>query len=734
MKYKEHKTNPHLKAVFVTIILLLTSFTMLAVADDNASHDSIIKTYYFDSPIISQISIGGCIYDQVFLPNCPGIGYPDQPKLPAYGVNLLLSQGKEIANIEVITGNKIFLGSGFNIEPVGQPEKLSEIDSSSKFAGDSTIYNSEQVFPETLFTEVGTYWFRGYEILVLTLHPVQYIPNSGELYYFEDITINVKTVENGYISPLFRDLEKDEIEVAKKVDNPSVVRSYTEKTAQPLSSESYDLLILTTDEYIDDFQPLKTIHETNGITAEIKSLGDIHHPIGDVTPEKIRDFVRDEYVKNGIEYVLLGGDDDVVPARLLWVRAWSGGDTTQMPSDLYYACLDGPYNYNDNELWGEPDDGFGGGDVDLISEVYIGRACIGSATEVENFIGKTIAYINSGGYSEGQALMVGEHLWSGPDTWGGDYMDEIIDGSSAHSYTTVGMPSDQYTIDTLYDRDWPGNDWPKSELKSRINNGALIINHLGHASYGYVLKLGNSDVNSLVNVDPIFVYSQGCMAGGFDYYEYDCIAEHFSVKTDNAAFAVIMNARYGWGVVGSTDGASQRFHREFLDAIFGEEIAEIGKANQDSKEDNLHRINYGCMRWCYYQLNLFGDPTLTFYSDENNPPEIPDKPSGTDKGKIGEDYSFVTIGTDVDGDLIYYKFSWGDGAFSEWLGPYSSGEEVNASHSWSNRGGFEVKVKTRDEHRDESDWSEPLTISMRGFSFLGWLIDLIEMILSSIFN
>jgi len=692
----------------------------------------ITNTYYFDSPIISQVSIDGHIYDQVILLDCPGEGNPGQPKLPSCGVNLLLPQGTEVADIEVTTGSKVFLGSGFNIEPVGEPRKLSELDSSSNYVDDPLFYYSEEVYPETLFSEVGTYWFRGYEILVLTFYPVQYMPKPGEIYYFEDITVNVKTTENGYISPLFRNLEKDKIEVIKKVDNPSVVSSYTEKTAQPISSENYDLLILTTDEFIDDFQPLKTIHETNGITAEVKSLGDISFPIGDATPEKIRDFLTDEYVKNGIEYVLLGGDDDIVPAKQLWVEAWSGGDTTLMPSDLYYACLDGPYNSNGNELWGEPDDGLDGGDVDLIAEVYVGRACIGSATEVDNFVGKTAAYIDSGGYSEGQALMVGEHLWDDPDTWGGDYMDELIDGSSANMYTTVGVPSDQYTIDTLYDRDWPGNNWPKSELKTRINNGALIINHLGHASYDYALKLGNSDVDSLVNVDPIFVYSQGCMAGGFD--NGDCIAEHFSVKTDNAAFIVIMNARYGWGVKGSTDGASQRFHREFWDAIFGEEIAEIGKANQDSKEDILYRIGSSCMRWCYYQLNLFGDPTLTFYNKDNNPPEIPDKPSGDTKGKIRVEYSFESIGSDIDGDKIYFKFSWGDGTFSEWLGPYNSGEEVNASHSWSKRGSFDVKVKTRDEHRDESDWSEPLTFTIRGFPILELLLELIEMILSQIFG
>ncbi|MFC1476143.1 hypothetical protein ACFLQW_03985 [Candidatus Zixiibacteriota bacterium] len=36
----------------------------------------------------------------------------------------------------------------------------------------------------------------------------------------------------------------------------------------------------------------------------------------------------------------------------------------------------------------------------------------------------------------------------------------------------------------------------------------------------------------------------------------------------------------------------------------------MGRANQDSKEDNLYRIDEPAMRWSYYQLNLFGDPTV----------------------------------------------------------------------------------------------------------------------------
>jgi len=115
-----------------------------------------------------------------------------------------------------------------------------------------------------------------------------------------------------------------------------------------------------------------------------------------------------------------------------------------------------------------------------------------------------------------------------------------------------------------------GNDWPKEEMMSVIDDGVHFINHLGHSYYEYNMKMYNEDVYDLTNTDYCFIYSQGCMSGGFDDDYVDCIAEHFTVKTDTGAFAGIWNARYGWFWSYSTDGDSQRFHREFWDAVFGE--------------------------------------------------------------------------------------------------------------------------------------------------------------------
>jgi hypothetical protein len=720
MKITSKKNNMYWKVGFITLVLLLTTGSALVAGQNSNGNDDITKIFTFTAPQIHQIVINNQLYDEVIMPDAQGAWKAGEPNLPAYGVSFLLPQGTTVANITIQPGTKIQLGSGFTVAPVEQPVKLSELTTVyAKGTTDPKIYSSGNMFPNTLFSSVGTYSFRGYNILIFLLYPVQYQPITGQLSYFDEMTVVIKTIQTGSINPLYRSLEKDRIEVTKKIDSLDSLSSYRITPFAPLTTTGYDLLILTTNALKEGFVPLKEAHEAQGLKTEIKTLTDISQSLGQLTPETIRDFIRNEYITNGINYVLIGGDSDIIPAKMLWVQA--GQEFTTMPSDLYYGCLDGTFNYNNNDQWGEPHDGDGGGDVDLIAEVYVGRASVGDITETNNFVQKTISYMNTGGYSSGPALMVGEYLWGPPDypvTFGDNSMDELINGSHANHYTTVGMPLNAYTFEKLYDHNWSGFDlnyplnsgWPTAEIISRINNGVRFINHLGHSSTTYNMRMVPSDIQGLSNTVLPFVYSQGCYAGAFD--EGDCMAEYFTVKTTHAAFAAIMCARYGWGTPGSTNGPSQYFNRYFWDAVFGKNITSIGKANQYSKEENLKRINGQCMRWCYYEMNLFGDPTLTFITRNNTPPEKPLTPSGIRTGTVGQSYTFNTTTTDTDGDTLYYKWSFGDGTFSAWLGPYNSGKQVSVTHNWLKWGNYKVQVKARDEHRSESNWSDPLPVKM----------------------
>jgi hypothetical protein len=98
----------------------------------------------------------------------------------------------------------------------------------------------------------------------------------------------------------------------------------------------------------------------------------------------------------------------------------------------------------------------------------------------------------------------------------------------------------------------------------------------------------------------------------------------------------------------------------------------------------------------------------------NQPPSVPDKPAGPAKGGPNKEFTFSTSTIDPDGDQVYYMWRWGDGQYSDWFGPYNSGETVEASHSWNDTSNYQIRVKAKDIVTGlETDWSEPLWIQIQ---------------------
>ncbi len=686
-------------------ILLLSCITYKVEAEDEEFET--LKIYYkFDKPVLSKVDIQNTYYDKVTLPDSYCSGKPGEPNIPSKGAYILLPPNSKISNIQVIVKNKVTIGYGYYIQPICQPIPISESMPSIKIKKDKNIYENNNFYPGDTYSYVGVYSLKGYDILVLLLHPMQYNPVSGELIYYENLEILIKISYDEKVS-LFRRLEQDKNEVINKIDNPEIAELYISNIdPKPLYQDSYDLLILTTDSLKAGFEPLKNAHIAKGLSTVIKTLSDVGN---DPTEDDIREYIKDAYFNWGINYVLLGGDIDIIPAKSFWVFGLDENTTpyeTDMPSDLYYSCLDGPFNFDGDEKWGEPTDGEGGGDVDLYAEVHVGRACVDDINDVNNFVTKTIAYINKdpdSGYLN-QVCFAGEYLGDhGIASWGGNYLDQMIDICSDDGYETTGFPSDIYNIIKLYDRDWEDNYWPTEEIIDRIDNSLHIINHLGHSSFEYNLKMYYEDIYGFSNTDYCFIYSQGCMAGGFDCDYCDCIAEHFTVKTETGAFAGIWNARYGWFWSNSTDGDSQRFHRQFWDAIFKENIPEIGRANSDSKEDNLAIIDRSCIRWCYYQLNLFGDPSLQINEFENNPPNTPTI-NGPRNGKVAENYEYSFTINDPDNHQLYIRINWDDNSTTDWMGLHDSGSTIKYTHNWDTEGNYKIKAIVKDIYGLESDW------------------------------
>jgi len=620
----------------LTLTLFFSSLSVLLISDINVMGKQVNDESNIPSeinlkisipePTIKSVKLSNYSFQNIQFTNCRYMGKVGSPKIPSKTLRILLPYGKDFDKIEVIPGEIIELEGQYELEPVQKQLPIGS-DEEPIFTINKTRYNSDKAIPKMLFKNDGIQKQKGYKVMFLTLFPLKYIPKTGKIFYFDKMHIKIFLKDSYEYNDFYRGFPKDKEILSSFVKNLKVLDTYHREMTfynpiktSGLSPGDYDYVIITNDDLLNSegnytFQDLAQYKNTQGITTTIVSVDDIYDDyVGEDKQEKIRNFIMDAYTNWGIDYVLLGGDgdgagsgDSIIPARGLYSTTAYGYTDENIPSDLYYAGLDGNWNEDGDQYWGEP------GEADLLAEVYVGRAPVDSEDELSNFVYKTIAHENSTGPYLSQALMVGEDLYW-PIEGGGLYKDQIINGSDANGYTTEGFP-DTYNVSTLYDLD---GIWSKTDLINIIEDGVHIINHLGHSNVNYNMKIYNDDVDALTNEKIFFHYSQGCYNGAFDnrstsssyFYPYDSFAEHL-VTTPHGAFATIANSRYGFGDPYGTNGSSQFFDREFFDAIFGENIPEIGKANQDSKEDNIDIIDQDAIRWCYYELNLFGDPTAT---------------------------------------------------------------------------------------------------------------------------
>ncbi|UCF49829.1 MAG: hypothetical protein JSU91_08785, partial [Thermoplasmatales archaeon] len=105
------------------------------------------------------------------------------------------------------------------------------------------------------------------------------------------------------------------------------------------------------------------------------------------------------------------------------------------------------------------------------------------------------------------------------------------------------------------------------------------------------------------------------------------------------------------------------------------------------------------------------DKLAWWESDLDKQPSKPEKPIGPTTGKPGVEYTFETVSTDPNGEKLYFNWSWGNDNYSDWLGPYNSGEKCFASNIWLEKDCFEIKVKAKNLNGAESGWSDSLTFS-----------------------
>jgi VCBS repeat-containing protein len=507
----------------------------------------------------------------------------------------------------------------------------------------------------------------GYNLGGLRVFPVQYEAATGTLLYHGDIAVTVTAVP-GESGATVRNLTADRERVAGLIDNPEALDAYAagldgsaadgsgtllgDSGPQPAGDPpaSYQYVIVTSAALESSFQPLVAQKQSRGLTAAIVTTEYIYANYTGLestalrdNADKIRDFIRDSYLNRGTRWVLLGGDVEVVPKRGVYVENGSYVETS-MPSDLYFACLDGPWNGDGDSRWGEATDGIGGGEIDLMAEVYVGRAPASNATEANNFVAKTIQYETQVHPNAHKAVFLGEKM--DVNTYSSNSAIDIRD--TVLPATWLPELVERYDTATY--------SFSRTDVLGDLNASPHIVESSGHSNASTDSRITTTDVGVLTNTFPYFMYSQGCNAGSFDTADVSIGEKH--VVAEHGAFGVVMNARYGWYSGGWPSG-SHYYAKEFWDAVYNEGKLHLGEANQDSKDDNLWRvIEFGDYRWINFETNLFGDPETSFHFESEGgnhaPVAVGDSYSTSEDTvlNVAAGSGVLANDTDVDGDTL----------------------------------------------------------------------------------
>lgn len=144
---------------------------------------------------------------------------------------------------------------------------------------------------------------------------------------------------------------------------------------------------------------------------------------------RVRAFLQDARTYWQTRWVLIGGDTEVIPIRKAYAQATVLG-TRLIPTDLYYSCLDGSWNADGDDRYGEyPRLGEPGDDVDFIPDVFVGRAPVATAAEARAFVEKTCGYMLEPGDNDRTALILGDVINEVADTgpWAEDLRGRLLE-------------------------------------------------------------------------------------------------------------------------------------------------------------------------------------------------------------------------------------------------------------------------------------------------------------------
>lgn len=499
-------------------------------------------------------------------------GFPD---LPILTENVPIPDGTRAIAVSVIDEQWEEIYFTGTVRPLPDPAPLIFDTPASISSPVSEVFSLNAFWPTETVLLTGTGYMRGKPFASVSISPVRYNPVTGIVEQLTSLQVNIETEPE------------------------------TDSIILPPVDVSYRTMLIVTDSSLQPaFDDLASWRTDEGILTEVVTMDQVISSPGRDDAEKLRNYIKSRYTDEGLDFLLLGGDTNLVPFRKAYAMTCEAGIASRedsLPCDMYFGDLEGDWDFNANNTFGELADS-----VDLYPDIYVGRAPVKNLAEAWTFVDKVKAY-DSVSFSDflQKALFLADILWYNPYT----------DSSVSKEYIDDSYFPDFFDITKLYHS--LGNENLEATMMA-MNLGTNFVNHDGHAWYDCIGVgddyMHNSDMDALDSGGRFsaFMFSIGCWSAAYDY---DAIAEHYVNNPNGGGVAYIGNSSYGWGSPGNPRfGYSDKFDQAFFKYLFENHNFRLGEILAWSKVEYIpFSFGENVYRWHQYQLNLLGDPSLRPY-------------------------------------------------------------------------------------------------------------------------